>query len=111
MRMLAALGVLGLLAPYIDGGGAQITLPEIILEFHTVTLVEVERVDPARGAIRFKIVKPLKGKLAAKEVKIQIAGDGVLKGVRPGQQAVFFTQCFDKRSLTCIDGLWAWTQP
>ena len=32
-------------APYIDGGGAQITLPEIILEFHTVTLVEIEKAD------------------------------------------------------------------
>jgi len=101
------------LLPYIDGGGSQITLPEIILEFHTVTLVEVEKADLARGAFRFKIVKPLKGKLAPRDIKLQVAWEGTnpYKDVKPGQPALFFTQCFDHRSLTCIDGVWAWTQP
>src|SRR5262245_4116025 len=110
---IAAFGILGLLLPYIDGGGAQITLPEIVLEFHTATLVEVEKADASRGAVRFKIVKPLKGKLAAKEVKLQITWEGALpdqvKDLKPGQAAVFFTQCYDNRSLIFIDGLWAWT--
>jgi HEAT repeat protein len=107
--------LLGLVVPYIDGGGAQITLPEIILEFHTVTVVEAEKTDPSRGAVRFKTVKPIKGKLAAKEIKLQIAWEGSppaqIKDLKPGQTAVFFTECFDHRSLTFIDGLWAWTQP
>ncbi len=99
--------------PYIDGGGSQITLPEIILEFHTVTLVEVEKADVARGAFRLKIVKPLKGKLAPRDIKLQVNWEGTnpYKDVKPGQPALFFTQCFDHRSLTCIDGVWAWTQP
>ncbi|HLY08649.1 MAG TPA: HEAT repeat domain-containing protein [Planctomycetota bacterium] len=102
-------------AAYIDGGGEQITLPEIILEFHTATLVEIEKADPARGAIRFKVLKPLKGKLEAKEIKLQLAWEGPapkgILGLKPGQTAVHFTVCFDKRSLTYIDGVWAWTQP
>src|SRR5436190_20087403 len=105
MRPLSIiLGLLGLLPTYIDGGGAQVTLPEIVLEFHTATLVEVERADPARGAVRFKVLRPLKGKLAAKEIKIQLSWEGAippaLKNLKPGQTAVHFTQCFDNRSLT-----------
>jgi HEAT repeat protein len=100
---------------YIDGGGARITLPEILLEFHTATLVELERSDLARGGFLFKVVKPLKGKLAEKEVKLQIGWEGAppaaYKDLKPGHQAVFFTQCFDKRSLTCLDGIWCWTKP
>jgi len=115
MNTFAGFCLLGLLSPYIDGGGAQITLPEIILEFHTVTLVEVERADPARGAVRFKVLRPLKGKLAAKEIKVQMSWEGAIppsiQNLKPGQTAVYFTQCYDKRSLTFIDGTWAWTQP
>ncbi len=110
----ALLGLLALLSPYIDGGGTQITLPEVILEFHTATLLEVEKADPARGAVRFKVLRPLKGKLA-REVKLQLSWEGAMppaiKNLKPGQTAVHFTQCFDNRSLTFIDGLWAWTQP
>lgn len=111
--MKTALLLLTATLPYIDGGGSQITLPEIILEFHTVTLVEVEKADVARGAFRFKIVRPLKGKLAPRDIKLQVAWEGTnpYKDVKPGQPAVFFTQCFDNRSLTCIDGVWSWTQP
>jgi HEAT repeat protein len=112
---IAALAVLALFLPYIDGGGAQITLPEIVLEFHTATLVEVEKADPSRGAVRFKVVKPLKGTLKAQEIKLQMSWEGAvpaqLKDLKPGQTAVFFTECYDKRSLTFLDGLWAWTQP
>jgi HEAT repeat protein len=99
--------------PYIDGGGGQITLPEIILEFHTATLVEIEKADVSRGAFRFKIVRPLKGRLAPRDIKLQVSVEGAnpYKDVKPGQPAVFFTQCYDNRSLTCIDGIWCWTQP
>jgi HEAT repeat protein len=115
---IAGLGLLTWTPPvprYIDGGGARITLPEILLEFHTATLVELERSDLARGGFLFKVVKPLKGKLAEKEVKLQISWEGAppaaFKDLKPGHPAVFFTQCFDKRSLTCLDGIWSWTQP
>jgi hypothetical protein len=112
---ITAVAALSLFTAYIDGGGAQITLPEVLLEFHTATLVEVEKVDAARGAIRFKVVKPLKGRLAAKEIKLQISWEGGMPAqvqeLRPGQTALHFTQCYDKRSLTFLDGLWAWTQP
>jgi HEAT repeat protein len=115
---IACVGLLAWAPPlplYIDGGGARITLPEIILEFHTATLVELERSDISRGGFLFKVVKPLKGKLAEKEVKLQISWEGAppaaFKELKPGHNAVFFTECFDKRSLTCIDGIWSWTKP
>jgi HEAT repeat protein len=112
---LALLLVVAPTLPYIDGGGAQITLPEIILEFHTASLVEVDKIDVERGAFRLKIVRPLKGLLAAKEIKLQIgwdaSGPNPFRNVKPGQPAIFFTRCFDNRSLTCIDGIWSWTQP
>lgn len=116
MRILLGLLVLSAASPrYIDGGGAQITLPEILLEFHTVSLLELDRAEPARGAFRFKVVKRLKGALAAKDVRLQIASESgeanVFRDLKPGQQGVLFTECFDKRSLTCIDGIWSWTQP
>lgn len=102
-------------APYIDGGGARITLPEILLEFHTATLLELDKSDVSRGGFRFKVVKPLKGRLNLKEVKLQISWEGAppaqLKDLKPGHPAVFFTECFDKRSLSFIDGVWSWTQP
>lgn len=115
---IACVGLLAWAPPtplYIDGGGARITLPEIILEFHTATLLELERCDLARGGFFFRVVKPLKGKLAEKQVKLQISWEGAppatFKELKPGHPAVFFTQCFDKRSLTCIDGIWSWTNP
>jgi len=116
VRILLGLLLLSAAAPpYIDGGGAQITLPEILLEFHTATLLELDRADLTRGALRFKPVKRLKGALAAKDVRLQITRDNgappPFRDLQPGQQAVFFTECFDKRSLTCIDGVWSWTQP
>jgi len=41
-----------------------------------VTLVEVEKADVARGAFRFKIVRPLKGKLAPRDIKLQVNWEG-----------------------------------
>src|SRR5579862_5989442 len=112
---MAFLTLAGPVPAYIDGGGARITLPEILLEFHTVTLIELDKADISRNGFRSKVAKPLKGKLNEKEVKLQIFWEGTppaqIKEMKPGHPAVFFTECFDKRSLTFIDGLWSWTHP
>jgi HEAT repeat protein len=126
---LAAFAVL--LAPgYIDGGGWQVTLPEIISEFRTITLVEVEKVSLARGGFKFKVGKPLKGKPDFSAVGLQITwgeGGAPFKEMAAGRVAVHFTQScapelrtgspefenlISKRAnLTFLDGLWLLTMP
>jgi hypothetical protein len=117
---------------YIDGGGWQVTLPEILSEFRTVTLVEVDRVNLARGAFRFKIGKPLKGVPDPKELKLQMEwgeAGAPFKEIKPGRVAVHFTQSCDRKAvkttssaefenliaqracLTFLDGAWFLTTP
>jgi HEAT repeat protein len=100
---------------YIDGGGKRITLPEILLEFRSVTVIQVEKADATKHAIRYKVVEQLKGKNKIADPKHQVdfegAGPAILKQLKPGQTAVFFTDCYDKRSLTFLDGVWYWTSP
>lgn len=117
---------------YIDGGGWQVTLPEILSEFRTVTLVEVEKVNLARGGFRFKLGKPLKGLPDLQELKLQIdwgAEGAPFKEMAAGRVAVHFTQSSDKKlispassaafenliaqraCLTFLDGTWLHTMP
>jgi HEAT repeat protein len=117
---------------YIDGGGWQVTLPEIVSEFRTVTLVEVEKVNLSRGGFRFRMGKPLKGKPDGKNLNLQIAwgeAGAPFKEMEAGRVAVHFTQSCDKQfltgasspgfenliaqraCLTFIDGTWFHTMP
>jgi HEAT repeat protein len=117
---------------YIDGGGWQVTLPEILSEFRTVTLVELDRVNLARGAFRFKLGKPLKGVPDLKELKLQLdwgEAGAPFKEIKPGRVAVHFTQSCDRKAvstasspafenliaqracLTFLDGAWLLTTP
>lgn len=99
---------------YIDSGGNKITLPEILLEFRSIAVVEIDKADEKRGIIRYKIVEQLKGKKGA-EPKHQLNVDGKMppqwKGLKAGQKAVCFTDCYDKRSLTLLEGVWYRTDP
>lgn len=117
---------------YIDGGGWQVTLPEIVSEFRTVTLVEVEKVNLNRGGFRFRMGKPLKGKPDLRELKLQMTWEEAgppFKEMEAGRVAVHFTQSCDKQfrtgassaafenliaqraCLTFIDGAWFHTTP
>lgn len=120
-----------LLAPrYIDGGGWQVTLPEIVSEFRTITLVEVEKVNLERGGFRFRTGKPLKGKPDFSAVGLQVTwgeGGAPFKEMAAGRVAVHFTQscvpelrtgspAFEnliasRACLTFLDGLWLLTTP
>jgi HEAT repeat protein len=135
MRKCVVVATLLLLASpapaYIDGGGWQVTLPEIVSEFRTVTLVEVEKVNLSRGGFRFKMGKPLKGKPEIKDLKLQILWEAgaPFKEMEPGRVAVHFTQSCEKRfqsrassadfenliaqraCLTFLDGTWFHTLP
>lgn len=100
---------------YIDSGGTKITLPEIILEFRRVAVVEVERIDLRKGVIRCKVVEQIKGPKITAPIKQQLKLDGKgparWQAVKPGTRAVFLTDCFDKRSLTFLEGVWYRTDP
>lgn len=117
---------------YIDAGGWQITLPEILSEFRTIVLVEVDKVNLARGGFRFRIGKPLKGAPEFKDLRLQMEwGDAgpPFREMKPGRVAVHFTQSCDRKvvptesspafenliaqraCLTFIDGAWFLTTP
>lgn len=120
-----------LLAPaYIDGGGWQVTLPEIVSEFRTITLVEVEKVNLGRGAFRFKTGKPLRGKPGFDALGLQMTwgeGGAPFKDIPAGHLAVHFTQACapelrtgspafenliaQRATLTFMDGLWFHAMP
>jgi len=117
---------------YIDAGGWQVTLPEIVSEFRTITLVEVDKVNLARGGFRFRLGKPLKGVPDLKDLKLQITwgeGGAPFKELKPGRVAVHFTQSSNqtlvpsasspafenliaqRACLTFLDGTWFHTMP
>jgi len=136
IKPIVAVAIVLLLASpapaYLDGGGWQVTLPEIVSEFRTVTLVEVEKVNLSKGGFKFRIGKPLKGKADAKDLKLQMTwevGGAPFKELEPGRLAVHFTQSCDKQfqsgawspsfeslvaqraCLTFIDGVWFHSMP
>jgi len=117
---------------YLDGGGWQVTLPEILSEFRTVQLVEVEKVNLSKGGFKFRMGKPLKGKADARDLKLQMTwevGGAPFKEMEPGRVAVHFTQSCEKQfqsaawspgfenlvaqraCLTFIDGVWLHSMP
>jgi HEAT repeat protein len=65
--------------------------------------------------LRYQLVEPLKGKRLTAMPKHEVTAEGgkaaSFKQIKAGQTALFFTDCFDKRSLTFLDGLWYWTKP
>jgi len=133
VTVLTLLLLLATPAPaYLDGGGWQVTLPEILSEFRTVTLVEVEKVNLSKGGFKFRMGKPLKGKAVAGDLKLQMTwevGGAPFKAMEAGRVAVHFTQSCEKQfqsaawspafenlvaqraCLTFIDGVWLHSMP
>ena len=67
--------------------------------------------DAGRGALRFKVAERLKGTgepPAAVRQLLRKDGNtpGFVAGVKPGDRAVWFAGCHDKRSLTLLGGVW-----
>ena len=117
-----SLALLGILLPalpgsaYIDGGGRADHAPG-------------DHPRVSHGNARPKSRKPIRPAAPSdsrssnpsreswrpREIKLQLSWEGAapkaIQSLKPGQTAVHFTVCYDKRSLTYIDDLWAWTQP
>ncbi|HEX8913093.1 MAG TPA: HEAT repeat domain-containing protein, partial [Humisphaera sp.] len=119
IRALLALAVVAL-APcaahaYIAVSAERLTLPEVILEFKAVAAVTVDRSDPNRGAVRYRVTEELAGKWpAAASLKHVLTLDGKpppdLGTPRQGEAAVLFWGSFDNRSLVLTARGWYQTR-
>lgn len=97
---------------YIAVGGERLTLPEVMMEFRCIATAEVERVDAARGMVRYRIVEELLGRWSDKaSLKHSVALDGKPQlPMKTGDQVVLFWGSFDPRSLVLTEQGWYQTR-
>lgn len=106
--------LLGALLPYIEPVAheqAALTLPRLLLHFPSaVTLVEVERVDFERGAVRYKTVERIAGKGEPRDFRHALRLDGGVPGelgkLSIGRKAVIFGEDSEGQTLTYVEGVW-----
>src|SRR5262245_5804148 len=67
--VMTLLPLVALIAPARGGIEAPISLGVIVLDAKNITVLEVEQFLPERGAVVYKKVAELKGKLAPKQVR------------------------------------------
>src|SRR5262245_24685096 len=95
---------------YIDMPAEQLTLPRLLLEFRTVGIFQVERVDLERGAVRYKLQERLQGSWQIQESRHSIRLDGKvpaeLGNLRQGQSALLFTGDNYSRGIVLVEGAW-----
>lgn len=114
MRILLASLVFAYIEPPASEQAAQ-TLPRLLLHFpDAVALVEVERVDLDRGAVRYRLVERIAGKGEEREFRHAIAPEGQapaeLRPLRVGARAVIFGDDLEGQSLTYVEGAWYHTK-
>lgn len=95
---------------YIDSPAEKLTLPQLILEFRSASVLEVKKVDLERGVVHYKSVEQIQGPMETQTIKHSIrlseAVPAELKGLKPGHKAIFFSGDGYKRSLTLAEGAW-----
>ena len=95
---------------YIDGPAEKLTLPQLLLEFRSVSVLQVDRLDLEKGVVLFKPVERVQGRGEPALVRHAVKYDGgvpaELKGLKPGQQAVFFSGDGYTRGITLVEGAW-----
>jgi hypothetical protein len=111
--LVLVFGLLGFQSPapaYIDSPPETLTLPKVVLEFRSIQVLQVEKLDLARGAVLFKSIERIQGREDAAVLKHSVKfGEGVpaeLKGLKPGQLAVHFSGDGYKRTITLVEGAW-----
>jgi len=105
-----AIAVLGYIEP-VTHAQETLTLPRLLLHFpNAVTVLELERVDLERGAVRYRVAELLSGRGEEQSVPHVLAVDGLvppeLKNLKVGQKAVFFGEDAEGQSLTYVEGVW-----
>jgi HEAT repeat protein len=87
------------------------TLARVVREAKTITLVEVERFSPEKGAVLLRKVRDLKGETSNEAIKHQLVRAKesavelpLLDWAEPGRRGVLFTS--DKTVLACLGQAW-----
>jgi hypothetical protein len=89
----------------------KLTLPQLILEFRSIQVLQIDQLDLARGAVLFKSAERIQGREDAAVLKhsVKFGAKGVpaeLKGLKPGQPAILFSGDGYKRTITLVEGAW-----
>ncbi len=105
---ICCLLVTGPVLAYIDLGP---TLSRVIRESQTITLAEVVRFSPEKGAVILKKVKDLKGSTADDPIKQQLiraneasVDRAILEWAEPGRRCVLFVTA--RIAVVCIGEAW-----
>lgn len=100
---------------YIAVPADRLTLPEVMLEFPSVVVLELDKADPKRGAYLFKVAEVLQGNPPKEPVRHVLFPDGKVPerfaGLKPGSRIVTFIGSPDNRTLSFAAGAWYITQP
>src|SRR5262245_45579205 len=80
---------------YIDQAPEGLTVPRLILEFRSIALLQVERLDFQRGAILFQHKEQIQGPVpftkAGHVIRLSGSVPEEFKNVKPGDSAIFFS--------------------
>jgi HEAT repeat protein len=106
---LAVVVMPGPLVAYIDMPAEQLTLPRLMLEFRSIGIYEIDRVDVEKGGVRFKLVERIQGRVepqAKHAIKLGEGVPGELKNLKAGQRGVLLTGDGYGRGVTFVNGVW-----
>lgn len=110
LSLTTALALAAILSPaahaYIDGPVESLTLPKVLLEFPSVSVFQVDRVDRERGVILYKPVEWLQGPEATGIARHAVGTGDAFKKIKPGDRAVLFGPDPYGRGLALIEGIW-----
>ncbi|MEZ6142748.1 MAG: HEAT repeat domain-containing protein [Zavarzinella sp.] len=113
--LLTAGGLPSTSPAYIAVQADRLTLCEVMLEFPTIVVLEMQKGDPARGAYLFDIKEVLQGPAPKQPVRFSLLEDGKVPSrigkLAKSQQIVAFMGSPDNRSLIVTAGGWFLTQP
>ena len=116
MPPFARLAILCLLAAaparaYIDMPAGKLTLPRLLIEFRSAGVFEVERIDPATGAVRYTLVDAVSGDPATPQ-KHALAPSGKLHPdlatLRAGTRVLLLGPDPYGRGLAFVGGTGEW---
>lgn len=110
LSVVAVLCVPGRTPAFIDSPAEMLTLPRVVLEFRSIGIYQIERLELGRGGIQYKHVEQIQGKPPAAMLKHAVKlGESVpaeLAKLKTGQRAVFFSGDGYGRGITFVAGAW-----
>lgn len=110
LTLLVLASISGPTPAYIDMPAEALTLPRLLMEYSSVGLYEISRVDVERGGVQYRLVETLQGRLTTGDPKHVIKSFGnipaELSKLKVGQRAVIFTGDCCGRSVVQIEGAW-----